>query len=189
MLNKTIFKTIKSKRSSKKNSENFSTSNIPLDLKKEITTNVDMKKMMKLMKNRMSARKCRQKKNIYVRNLEEENSRLREELNKYKSIQTNNMKLEYYIEQVNLFNFLSKLNEKEIEIKNNINNKVTDMKSIYDYNQNQQNLLIELFKKILRNIIPIDFKIFSSKGIKLHEFSKDDSLNELINKIKENYEM
>ena len=52
------------------------------------------------MKNRMSARKCRQKKNNYVKNLQEENSQLREELNKYKLIQTNNMKLEYYIEQV-----------------------------------------------------------------------------------------
>jgi len=59
-----------------------------------------MRKMIKLMKNRMSARKCRQKKNNYVKNLQEENSQLREELNKYKLIQTNNMKLEYYIEQV-----------------------------------------------------------------------------------------
>ena len=41
-----------------------------------------------------------QVKNNYVKNLQEENSQLREELNKYKLIQTNNMKLEYYIEQV-----------------------------------------------------------------------------------------
>ena len=55
---------------------------------------------MKLMKNRMSARKCRQKKNVYVKHIEEENSRLREELNRCKLVQTNNMKLEYYIENV-----------------------------------------------------------------------------------------
>lgn len=52
------------------------------------------------MKNRMSARKCRQKKNIYVKDLEEENLSLREEINKYKLIQTNDNKLEYYIDQV-----------------------------------------------------------------------------------------
>ena len=101
-MNKAIFKTIKSKGGSfsKKNSENLSSSNFQFDLEKEITSKVDMKKMMKLMKNRMSARKCRQKKNCYVKNLEDENLRLREELNKCKLIQTNNMKLEYYINHV-----------------------------------------------------------------------------------------
>jgi hypothetical protein len=96
-MNKLIFKTIKSRKNSKKFSENFFSN----DLEKEITSNVDMKKMMKLMKNRMSARKCRQKKNIYLKTLEKENSRLREELNKYKTIQTNNMKFDYYIDIVN----------------------------------------------------------------------------------------
>lgn len=62
--------------------------------------------MMKLMKNRLSARKCRQNKKKYVKNLELEIRELREELNKYKSIQTNEMKLEYYIDQVKLNFFI-----------------------------------------------------------------------------------
>lgn len=62
--------------------------------------------MMKLMKNRLSARKCRQKKKHYIKNLEKEISDLRVELNKYKSIQTNEMKLEYYIDQVNYFSII-----------------------------------------------------------------------------------
>lgn len=61
-----------------------------------------MKKMMKLMRNRVSARKCRQKKKSYVKNMEKEISELREELNKYKSIQANEMKLEYYIDKVEI---------------------------------------------------------------------------------------
>lgn len=62
-----------------------------------------MKKMMKLMKNRLSARKCRQKKKSYVKGLEKEVKELREELNKYKAIQTNEMRMEYYIDQVKNF--------------------------------------------------------------------------------------
>ena len=59
-----------------------------------------MRKMMKLMKNRLSARKCRQKKKHFIKNLEKEISGLKEELNKYKSIQTNEVKLEHYLDQV-----------------------------------------------------------------------------------------
>ena len=62
-----------------------------------------MEKVIKLMKNRRNARKCRQKKKSYVKNIEKEISGLREELNKYKSIQRNNMKLEYYMDQVICF--------------------------------------------------------------------------------------
>lgn len=59
--------------------------------------------MTKLMKNRVCARKCRQKKKNYVKDLEVEIKDLREELNKYKSIQMNEMRLEYYIDNVNFF--------------------------------------------------------------------------------------
>jgi bZIP transcription factor len=93
--NKTIFKTIKN---SKKPNIKISTRSSILE--REMTSNIDMKKMMKLMKNRLSARKCRQKKKSYVKNLEKEIAEIREELNKYKSIQTNEMKLEYYIDKV-----------------------------------------------------------------------------------------
>ncbi len=67
---------------------------------------VDIRKVMKLMKNRLSARKCRQKKKYYIKTLEKEIQSLREELNKYKSIKTNEMKLEYYIDQVIYIFFL-----------------------------------------------------------------------------------
>jgi len=94
-INKKIFKTIKSL-----NKQKFKLSNRSLNLGKEMNSTVDMKKMMKLMKNRLSARKCRQKKKNYMKNLEKEILELRGELNKYKSIQANEMKMEYYINQV-----------------------------------------------------------------------------------------
>jgi hypothetical protein len=94
-LNKTIFKTIKNH-----NKQSLKLHSKAVNLEKEINSTVDMKKMMKLMKNRLSARKCRQKKKHYIKNLEKEIHDLRDELNKYKSIQTNEMKLEYYIDQV-----------------------------------------------------------------------------------------
>lgn len=94
--NKTIFRTIKNH-----NKLGHKVHNKAVNFEKEINSSVDMRKMMKLMKNRLSARKCRQKKKHYIKNLEKEIHDLREELNKYKSIQTNEMKLEYYIDQVN----------------------------------------------------------------------------------------
>lgn len=61
--------------------------------------------------------------------------------------------------------------------------------SIYDYNQTQQNLISELFSKLLFNIVPLEFKLFSNKNIRLKEFSETDSLNELMSKIRDNHEM
>ena len=59
--------------------------------------------MTKLMKNRICARKCRKKKKNYLKDLEVEIKDLREKLNKYKSIQMNEMRLEYYIDNVKFF--------------------------------------------------------------------------------------
>ncbi len=92
---KNIFKTIK-------NSYKLKPKNalIAGEDNKEISPNIYMKKIMKLMKNRLSARKCRQKKKIYMKNLEEEIVGLRSQLTKYKSLNSNEMKMEFFINEV-----------------------------------------------------------------------------------------
>ena len=79
--------------------------------------------------------------------------------------------------------------DKEEEIKNKISEKKNDELSINEYTQHQQILLDELFRRILRDIIPIEFKLFSNKFIKIHELEQDDSLECMVNKIKKNYDM
>lgn len=74
--------------------------NLNTNLRKELKSNSEMRKMVKLWKNRQSARKCRAKKNIYLKNLEEENKKLREEITKYKNRQQNQVKLELYMQHV-----------------------------------------------------------------------------------------
>jgi hypothetical protein len=58
-----------------------------------------------------------------------------------------------------------------------------------DYTITQKNLLGDLFKKIIKSIMPIEFKIFSHKYIKLNDIEYGDSLEKIISKIDENIEM
>lgn len=53
----------------------------------------------------------------------------------------------------------------------------------------QKNLQTELFRRVLTSIIPLEFKIFSSKCIKIQDIEKEDSLEMMVNKIKDNFEM
>lgn len=81
---RTIFKTVKG-GSSETDSQN------------------DMKKMMRLMKNRLSARKCRQKKKSYVNTLEGELGNTQSELEKFRSIAKREKQVENVIVQVIFF--------------------------------------------------------------------------------------
>ena len=63
----------------------------------------DMKKMMRLMKNRVSARKCRQKKKSYVQTLEKEVEDLQKELINLKSINSKEQQTERLINLVFIY--------------------------------------------------------------------------------------
>jgi hypothetical protein len=58
-----------------------------------------------------------------------------------------------------------------------------------DYSGIQKNLMGDLFKKVLKSIMPIEYKIFSQKYIKLKEIELGDSLEKITSKIDENIEM
>jgi hypothetical protein len=63
----------------------------------------DMKKMMRLMKNRLSARKCRQKKKNYVNVIEKELQDTKDELDKYKRMYKREKQIENLMNLVKLF--------------------------------------------------------------------------------------
>ena len=70
--------------------------------------NMDMKKMMRLLKNRLSAKKCRQKKKSYVETLEIKLTEMTKELLKLKQIEKEENKIEVQILNVkNIFYFSS----------------------------------------------------------------------------------
>lgn len=66
----------------------------------------EMRKEMRLMKNRLSARKCRQKKKNYVRTMEKKLAETEAELEKYKRIQKADYQTERIIDIVILYKYL-----------------------------------------------------------------------------------
>ena len=57
------------------------------------------------------------------------------------------------------------------------------------YDNLQKNLLVELFKKLIKNSIPIEYKVFSNKYLKIRKIESNDTLEKIIQKIDENVQM
>ena len=50
-------------------------------------------------------------------------------------------------------------------------------------------MLCELFKKLLINIIPVEYKLFANKFLKFKEIDANDTIDMVFLKLEENYEM
>ncbi len=137
---------------------------------------VDKEREEKLLKNRLSARKCRQKKKKYITNLEEQVKIYKEEIEKFKKENEKKNHIENY------FNILEK-NEKEIENCTN-KKKIDSMKN--EYIENQKILLNNLFIKQIKVMMPIECKIFQNKFIKVLLFKDDDSPDIILKKTIDN---
>ena len=137
----------------------------------------------KLLKNKISARKSRQKKKDYIRCLEEELVKLKNEISFNKNIKSN-------------------LNDEKDEINNKFFNKIIvfekQKEDIYKEGQkklpnlmkeaeaSQKTILKELLIRQINYSIPLKFQIFGQKYIKLIPLSDDDSITTIISKINEN---
>lgn len=143
--------------------------------------NVDeiKEKELKLLKNRLSARKCRQKKKNYIIQLEKQVELYKEQIDNYQNEYNKDKSIEHY---------LTILDEKEKEIENTSNKKkVENITS--EYITNQKILLNNLFINQIKVMMPIDCKIFQNKFIKLAQFEKDESIDNILNKIDNNIKM
>lgn len=136
-------------------------------------------KELKLLKNRISAKKCRQKKKYYVQQLEEQLKRYKEQISNIK----NNINKDNTIE-----NILSLLEEKEKEIELATNKKKVEMNTSI-YINNQKLIINNLFIKQINNMMPIDCKVFQNKFIKLAQIENDDNIEIILNKINNNIKM
>ena len=143
---------------------------------KLININFEKEREEKLLKNRLSARKCRQKKKKYITNLEEQVKIYKEEIEKFKKENEKKNHIENY------FNILEK-NEKEIEKCSN-KKKVDLIKN--EYIENQKILLNNLFIKQVKVMMPIECKIFQNKFIKVLLFKDDDSPDIILKKTIDN---
>ena len=137
----------------------------------------------RLLMNKLSARKSRQKKKEYVKCLEEELVKLRNEISFNKKV--NNQ-------------FKDEISQNNNKLFNNIINFEKQKEKIYKKGKNDQQKLMEelevsqkiiLTKLLIRQInysIPLKFQIYEKKYLKLIPLSDDDSISTIISKVNKN---
>ena len=184
-------KTISLNNSSDEISQN-KTKNSPI-FQTDITPENDLPKKFedKLLMNRISARKSRLKKKQYIKCLEEETARLKNQILLNEKVGNNmkNLNIDEYNGNEKNTNFLNKmilLEKQEKEVKNEGQKKSSNIMKQYEVLQ--KTLLREMLVKQIHFFIPLRYHIFGEKFIKLTQISEDDSLNVIISKIDENIE-
>ena len=161
--------------------------------KTEINNNeINVKKGLedKLLMNRISARKSRLKKKQYIKCLEEETARLKNEILLKKNIEivpdkiNSDLSKEDKEKNDKFFNkfILFEKQEKEIKLKGQ-KKQAGIMKQ---YENLQKALLREMLVKQIHCFIPLRLRIYGDKFIKLIEINEDDEISVIINKINEN---
>ena len=161
--------------------------------KTEVNNNeINVKKGLedKLLMNRISARKSRLKKKQYIKCLEEETARLKNEILLKKNIEivpdkiNSDLSKEDKEKNDKFFNkfILFEKQEKEIKLKGQ-KKQAGIMKQ---YENLQKSLLREMLVKQIHCFIPLRLRIFGDKFIKLIEINEDDEISVIINKINEN---
>ena len=153
----------------------------------------EIQKQKKLMMNRISAKKSRLKKKVYIKCLEDELIKIKNEIEKKNNFE------KIYFERIckknnekGITNFSSEIQKYNnlITIENNLFNKSkNDNQDINDYVNLQKNFILDIFIKQIKVLMPIKCKLFQNKFLKLQKFENDDSIEKFINKINENIEM
>lgn len=141
----------------------------------------------KLYLNRISARKSRLKKRQYIKCLEEETARLKNEILLKKNIETvqNNINLDLSKEDKEknetFFNKFILLEKQEKEVKLKGQQKQAGI--MKQYENLQKTLLREMLVKQIHCFMPLRLQIFGKKFIKLIEINDNDEISVIINKI------
>ena len=125
----------------------------------------------------MSAKKCREKKKDYLNNLEDQVEKYKQIINQYENIFQKNQSFE---------NVLNQLNEKEnyLYLNDIPDSKVEEIKK--EYKNQQIWLQNKLLNKLIRIMIPLEYKIFYQKFLKLDIIEENDDIKNMKNKINNN---
>jgi len=140
------------------------------------------------MKNRISAKKCRDKKKEQMQSLEKELASTKEELEKYKNhyhltkdiISSKTQMLENKEKELI---HISKL-EGRVSCSNILKERIKNEHKIVQYD-----CIIELFRQIVIAITPIDIKLFTHKLLRLNDLTDFKSFDALLEKITQNQKM
>ena len=153
----------------------------------------EIQKQKKLLMNRLSAKKSRLKKKVYIKYLEDELEKMKNEIEKKRNFekfylpgvskQENGKTLETLSNDIQRYDILIKKEHLFYEKAKN------DNESIDDYVNLQKKLLHDILIKIIDVSMPIKCKIFQHKFLKLQKFENEDSINVIINKINCNIDM
>ena len=164
----------------------------------KLTPLSEEEKLEQKEKNRISARKSRFKKKQYITKLEQEHSLLLNQLEEIrqnlginkKIIPLKETKAAFTHKNENFCDNCSKienLKEEEKLIINNDNyNEKSNINLLNSYSENQKKILEKLFINQILIMMPIKIKIFQNKYLKLFTFNKEESLNDIKNKIEKN---
>ena len=134
----------------------------------------------KLLMNRLSVKKSRQKKKIYLKKLEEESANFKNK------ISLNNVGNLSDGKNKNFFNHLRLIGLQEKEIREKGQKQCNDIMKQYELLE--KTALVELLIKQINLFIPLRFRIFGERYMKLIKFNDDDSLSVISTKIDENLE-
>ena len=128
----------------------------------------------------MSAKKCREKKKDYLNNLEDQVEKYKKIINQYENIFQKNQSFE---------NVLNQLNEKEnyLYLNDIPDSKVEEIKK--EYKNQQIWLQNKLLNKLIRIMIPLEYKIFYQKFLKLDIIEENDDIKIMKSKINNNISM
>ena len=153
----------------------------------------EIQKQKKLLMNRLSAKKSRLKKKVYIKYLEDELEKMKNEIEKKRNFekfylpgvskQENGKTLETLSNDIQRYDILIKKEHLFYEKAKN------DNESIDDYVNLQKKLLHDILIKIIDVSMLIKCKIFQHKFLKLQKFENEDSINIIINKINCNIDM
>ena len=146
----------------------------------------------KLLMNRISARKSRLKKKQYIKNLEEETARLKNQIilnektgQDIKNSGDLNLNVDKIEDKNKLFlNKIILLEKQEKEVKKEGQKKRANI--INQHEVLQKTLLREMLVKQIHLFLPLKYLIFGEKFIKLVKINEDDSLSVIISKVNEN---
>jgi hypothetical protein len=163
----------------------------------------EVQKQNQKIKNKISARKSRLKKKLYVEQLEKEYFLVNKELNEIKrkfnmNISPNNiipLKENEEGEVTNsklskIFNCdiinLDELKEEEKIIINEKNNEKKDINRYNSFTTKQRLILEQLLIEQIEIMMPIRIRMFQNKYLKLLNIDKNDNIGIIKNKVKEN---
>ena len=183
------------------NLENINQNSSIIDRDREI------QKEKKKRNNRVSARKSRIKRKLYIEQLEKDHIKLKKELEEIKSKNylinngatltnpstlnnaNNNNDSSIFFNNDNLNGNIISINELKEEEDNIMKTKLhKDINIVNSFTAKQRIILEKLLLNQIEIMMPIKVKTFQNKYLKLAQFQKDDNINIIKNKINENIE-